>query len=295
MAESSIDQPEALQVPPATEPPTTPVPAHIAAAYERRKTLAVFSTKHGLRPPRSKLADQPMQLRSEGLSSKEEMTKRLRANFPEECVTLPPVGTFPVGILLEYWDPFDIQFYGSKWLLELFESMSYQNQLDRAARAGNVLVFVNEWIENNRQAFHMMNGDHRWPHLFLPETIERYGVPFVWDAFWKIAEIRENHGTLQSPALCVELTSDAQDNGERLRLATQAHTIRSLQPAQDRISRRHPNRPDMVEASSSLQGPHIKIHDAMLPPAMLHSHPMHDHMYFVDPMANEIKEMRKFP
>lgn len=287
MAEQRFDRPVAPQLPPTIEPPASPVPDHIAAAYERRKTLGVFSTNNGLHPPRDKLDDQPMQIRTDELSAKLAMMTRLRKKFPEECMALPPVGTFPVGILYEYWDAFDIQFYGSHWLWELLELMSYQNKLDKAARAKDVMVFVNDWIQLNRQAFHMITGDYRWLDLFTQETIEGYGCPFLWDAFWKIAEIRERHGTSPSHALGMKLTYIAQDNGERLRLATQPQSAHSLQPAHDPTTQRQcliSNQSDMVGNHMVMQDPLTAVHGPMAPPTMLHTHPMQDYIYF-DPIC----------
>ena len=117
---------------------------------------------------------------------------RLQEEFPEDCIQLLPDAL--VGNIAEYFDNFDINYFGELFLFHVLSNIAHANVIDKDSRATDVSDFAFSWIHTNPDAFRLFDEDHQWVDLFCQADVEHYGFPFLWDAFWRIAEIRDKAG-----------------------------------------------------------------------------------------------------
>ena len=156
---------------------------------------AIFSTNRCRYPLREAYDGQPREVRSNRNDAIVTTASDLRAKFPIECISMRPEDIEQQGpVLNEYFDNFDIYFYSPKFLWDVLLHIAKSNQARKADRIHDVEDFVNGWISAKREAFYLITAEHQWHDLFTPDEIHEYGFEFLWDAFWKIAQIRENHG-----------------------------------------------------------------------------------------------------
>ena len=157
---------------------------------------AIFSTDRGQTPKRQAFLGQRPEVRSNRNEAITTTAFDLRARFPVECISIMPEDIEQQGpVLNEYFDNFDIYFYSPKFLWDVLLYIAKSNQRGKAERTDEVENFVNGWISSKKEAFYLITAEHQWHDLFTHEEIEEYGFEFLWDAFWKIAQIREYHGT----------------------------------------------------------------------------------------------------
>ncbi|KAL9100469.1 MAG: hypothetical protein Q9163_004159 [Psora crenata] len=172
---------------------------------------AIFSTDRGRNPAREAFNGQRREVRSDRNEAIVTTASDLRAKFPLECISLRPEDVEQRGpVLNKYFDNFDIYFYSPRFLWDVLLYIAKTNQASKAERMNDVEDFVNGWINANKEAFHLITAEHQWYDLFTPEDIEEYEFEFLWDAFWKIAHIREHHGTHTRPS-CYNKQADKDD------------------------------------------------------------------------------------
>ncbi|KAL9126014.1 MAG: hypothetical protein Q9217_004865 [Psora testacea] len=155
---------------------------------------AIFSTDRCRNPAREAYHGQQREVRSNRNEAIAKTASDLRAKFPVECIAIRPEDIQQQGpVLNEYFDNFDIYFYSPKFLWDVMLYIAKSNEAGRAERINDVEDFVNGWIIAKKEAFYLITAEHQWHDLFTSDEIEGYGFHFLWDAFWKIAQIREHH------------------------------------------------------------------------------------------------------
>ena len=158
---------------------------------------ALFSTDGGRLPKKPCLAVQPRQVRSDRQADLLDMISRLRKEFPVLCIMLDADDLKKHSLLCHYFDNFDLRFYGPRFLYDVLVRIVKENTSEEAARAKaeraqEVEEYCHYWIEANPVGLEQFEENHQWNDLFLPEHIEKYGFLFLWDAFWRIAQIKDD-------------------------------------------------------------------------------------------------------
>ena len=160
---------------------------------------ALFSTDEGRLAKRPSYANQPRQVRSDRHTDLSVMISRLREKFPALCMMLDRDDLKKNTLVCDYFDNFDLRFHGPRFLFDVLSHIVQSNVSEKAAtekaeRAEDVDEYCHNWIEANPEAFELFEAEHQWNDLFLPEHVEECGFPFLWDAFWRIAQIKDQRG-----------------------------------------------------------------------------------------------------
>ena len=156
---------------------------------------AIFSTNHGQRPKRLCYKGQPKNITSNHLEDVLHEATRLQEAFPDDCMLLSPA-TLAGNIAeqQEYFDNFDINYFGEVFLVNVLSNIAHANVIERDGRADAVNDFAYSWIHTNPEAFCLFGEDHQWVDLFCQADVQHYGRAFLQDAFWRIANIRDEAG-----------------------------------------------------------------------------------------------------
>ena len=156
---------------------------------------AIFSTDRGRYPPREAANGQGREVRTDRTEAIKTMAADLRDKFSVECISIKPEDFEQhEPILYEYFDNFDIYFHSARFLWDVLLHIAKANRAAKEARQDDVDGFVNWWISAKKEAFHLITAEHQWNDLFTIAEVAEYGFEFLWDAFWKIAQVREFHG-----------------------------------------------------------------------------------------------------
>ena len=163
---------------------------------------AIFSTNNGQRPKRPNYKSQPMQMRSDRKQAILDMSADLRENFAYECINITPENLQRNESIFDYFDNFDVHFYSPYFLHLVLENIVESNMIESNARAAEVTEFSFAWIKGHPEAFRLFEPGHTWRDLVAGEENEQYGFPFLWDAFWKIKQTRDEMSEVHpSPAI----------------------------------------------------------------------------------------------